>query len=516
MTRRPAALALAVCAACASKDAGAPGDAGTAGVVGPLAPVPGAGTSTAAQAYAARNKDTRYFKIRTLLSDDPESRTRSIQLYPLVEPLCTSAEERARFIDDVKWSASYATKEQSLPEVLAIDVVEHVATACARTELDQAIDLVDRAKGVIPRVARLDILRARLLAAADRHDEALEGAKAAIALGSIHAKALAANIEAQRARGRAPGYRAGMFDAAIGYVSDEPSPDWQLIDLAAVLQTRARLLSERAVWEDGEAQRKTLLEARPTWERTGQAPFILAQRSLALDMLCFDAAVLGDSGFGACRKAAEQDGNLGAMWLSGAAVAEAKLDKERLSKLEGLAGDLAKLPKGGVVILATRGDEAELVSWARPAAEVLRHLAERGAKVVLIDRTSSPRAHALVARMLELGGVKPAEKIAAKGDTFAMPCLTAIVAGRQTPKACPFDKATVSRLEKLGPFQLALLVGRDLDAEIDDLKLYGLRAVLLSQRVPLIEKGIDVQLKSLSDAWILSARGPSLKGTLAK
>jgi hypothetical protein len=88
-----------------------------------------------------------------------------------------------------------------------------------------------------------------------------------------------------------------------------------------------------------------------------------------------------------------------------------------------------------------------------------------------------------------------------------MPCLAAIVAGRRTPASCPFDPALVSRLQKLSPFGLALLSGRDLDAELDDAHLYKLRHMLLSYRQPLLEKAPDVHLKHLSDVRIIAPDG---------
>jgi hypothetical protein len=98
-----------------------------------------------------------------------------------------------------------------------------------------------------------------------------------------------------------------------------------------------------------------------------------------------------------------------------------------------------------------------------------------------------------------------------------MPCLTAIVAGRRTPDYCPFEKPVRERLTKLGSFGVAVLIGRDLDAEVDDLQLYGLRTVLVSFRKPQTEKaekGIEVQLKSLSDLWMLSPKASALGGSL--
>jgi hypothetical protein len=209
---------------------------------------------------------------------------------------------------------------------------------------------------------------------------------------------------------------------------------------------------------------------------------------------------------------------LGGAILSGAPRSAKKLDLPRLEKIEALRRDIENLPLERVVILVARGDEAELISWARPAAELLRLLASRKVKLIVMDRTSTPRAGALVDRMVELAGLKARDRISAGKDTLAMPCLTAIVAGRRTPEYCPFDKPLRDRLQRMGGFGLAVLVGRDLDGEVDDLQLYALRTVLVSFRRPLTEKaekGIEVQLKSLSDLWLVSPEAGRLSGTLA-
>ena len=48
------------------------------------------------------------------------------------------------------------------------------------------------------------------------------------------------------------------------------------------------------------------------------------------------------------------------------------------------------------------------------------------------------------------------------------------------------------RLDKLGQVKLGVLIGRDLDGEIDDLRLYEIPSALLSYRKPLTEKTVDV------------------------
>ena len=73
-----------------------------------------------------------------------------------------------------------------------------------------------------------------------------------------------------------------MLDEAIKTASVEPDHNWQLIDLTAVLSTRAHLLSERAVWEAPEPAAATLKLARDVYQRLSVAPFIGVTRSLAL------------------------------------------------------------------------------------------------------------------------------------------------------------------------------------------------------------------------------------------
>lgn len=438
-------------------------------------------------------------KIRNLLSQDPESFDRATKLYALVEPVCKDEKERAEFVEVAKWSASFSIGQDRLPQVLALDTIEHVATSCARTYPAEALDLVTRSR-VIPDDYRHDLIEARLKAAAGDLEGGAKAARAAMAGGSIHAIALSANIEAQLARGKAVGYAPGMLDAAIGLVSVEPDQKWQLIDLAAVLATRAHLLNERAIWEDDATFPATKKQAALAWQRLTVAPFIEAQRNPSMDQLCFDSVELGEKN-DACARAAKEASILGAAIVAKVEKDPARFDLPRLEKIEKLGADLAALKKDALVIVATRGDEQELIAWARPSSKILAKLAEKNARVVLLDRTRTPRAAALVDRMFALAKLKPVESIRS-ADTLAMPCLAAIVAKRQTPKACPLDQGQIARLEKMKDFQFALLIGRDLDAELDDLKLYELRSVLLSFRQTRIEKALDAWMKSLSDVWI--------------
>jgi hypothetical protein len=155
-----------------------------------------------------------------------------------------------------------------------------------------------------------------------------------------------------------------------------------------------------------------------------------------------------------------------------------------------------------VVVIVARGDESELIEWARPAGRFLARIAAKKPRVIAVDRTQSDRAQALFHRILALGGLTPEETIDSD-STFAMPCLAAVLAKRKTPQACPFDAARIKKLESMQSFGFAVLVGRDLDAEIDDLHLYDMEAVLLSFRQSRMEKGIDAWLKSVSDVLIV-------------
>jgi hypothetical protein len=467
-----------------------------------------AATSTAAKLVDQRGipsarEDTRFVKIRNLLSLDPEAPERATKLYALVVPICSDLKERTDFVDVAKWSSSFSVDMQTLPTVLALDTIEHVATSCFRTSPDAAFDLIEKARAAIPDPYRYELMIARLKAASGDLDAALKASKTAAAAGSIHALALTANIEAQAARDKGAGYRDGMLEEAIKTVSVEPDAHWQLIDLTAVLSTRAHLLTERAVWEQGDRALETRKQAQAAYKRLAVAPFIGPTRSPALDQLCFDTVDVGDDGFGACRRAAEELGNLGAKTLAKVEPNAKTMDLERLQRLEKLRDELASLQSGSVALVVFRGDESELLTWALPASKVIARAAKQGAKIVVVDRTKSPRANVLVERIVELAGVKPTERIRAS-DTLAMPCIAAVIAGRRAPQSCPVEAKQRARLGRLGKFGIALLVGRDLDAEIDDLHLYELNSELLSFRMPRIEKGLEVQLKSLSDVWIVA------------
>ncbi len=447
----------------------------------------------------AEKADTRFMKIRALLQEKPESRRRAVELFPLVKPICEDESERAAFIATAKWSASFSSTEVYETKTLAGDVIEHVATTCFRDHPKETFALLDEAKAAIPDMVRFDLIRARLAATSGDFETALASAQVARAAGSIHALALTANIQAQLARNRAVGYRPGMLDEAIATVGAEPDNTWPLVNLAAVLSTRARLLTERAVWENGDDAKKTLLLADAAYERLSHSPFIENIRTRAQDVLCFNAIEGGLPPL-PCKRAAEAEHHLGAAFAAGIELGEG-FDQKRFSAIEQAARRIEEMPPKRVVVIVARGDESELIEWARPAARYLGRIAVRRPRVIAVDRTESDRAHALFQRILALAGIEPEVRIEAD-STFAMPCLTAVIAKRKTPQACPLEAAQVSKLGRMTDFGVAVLIGRDLDAEIDDLHLYQLEAVLLSFRQSRMEKGIDAWLKSVSDVLI--------------
>lgn len=492
-------------------------------------PAPALSTKTATTAFAVARPTpgSSYEKIEALLHLDPQALTRAKELYALVSPICAEAPARAAFLAEATrlGTLSVDPERQSLTRTL--EVTEHVVNACARNDLEGALAILGPLSAAIPGNARLEAMRARVLAAAGKLVDAQAAAEAARAAGSIGALALLATIQAQIAREASPSYRPGMLDQALATVSVEPDGQWPLVDLTAVLSTRARLYTERAAWESGADREKTLTLARATYERLAVSPFIEVTRSHALDVLCFDAPEAKDKGgpFHPCARAAEEAHVLGAAFLVGAGLDPARFDVERAKHIQALEEKIAALPDKALIVLVARGDESELIPWVRPAALVVERAAARRGQLVVLDRTSGPRAGALVDRLVELSGVKPALRLDAERDILAMPCLAALAAGRKAPESCPFDKAAQERLIKLSTpgskehssaFGVAILVGRDLDAEIEDLRLYELPDLLLSYRLPATEKGIQVHLKSLSDAWLLSVGAAKRAGSVPR
>ncbi len=444
-------------------------------------------------------------KIRNLLRLEPNAGARATDLYRLVEPVCTSAEERAKFIEVAKWSSSFATERNEWPRVLALDTIEHVATACFRNYQAATFELLKQAALALPGQARLDLLAARLLATAGRLKEALARAKAVQAAGSNHAIALVANLQAKIARETTLGYTPGMLQTAIETVTVEPESDWQLVDLMAVLSTRARLLSERAVWEPPKTAHQTLAAVERVYQRLSVDPFIEATRTRALDVLCFNAQFLGRDPLKACARAAKESKNLGAAHVSGTKTLGKDYDSTRKEALLALPQELEKLPKGTTVLFVARGDESELIEWALPAALFLGSLRSKQPELIVVDRTQSARTSKLLARILTLANVPVRKRIHAPRDPLAMPCVAALLAKRRTPAGCPFEKVLEDHLAALPALGAGILVGRDLDAEIDDLGLYALRTVVLSFRRSRAKKVPTFWLKSLSDVYMAKA-----------
>jgi hypothetical protein len=445
--------------------------------------------------------NSRYVQIRKLLEDSPESEQRSLRLYPLVAPVCSDPKERQQLLEAARWSVSFSSDENYLPTTLALDLLEHVATTCFRHDPAVAEALLAGGAEILPKEKiRFEVIRARFLAATGKLDEAQAAAQRAAEAGSIHARALLATVLAQKARAGTVGYRPGMYDEAIAAVSAEPQANWAVIDLTAVLSTRARLLHERSLWEEPQAAEATRVLAMPVYQRLSVAPFIEIVRNRALDVLCFDAASRGGD-LADCGRAARETKALGAAVVA-KIPADSAYDLERQKKLLALKEKISGLPAGATLLLVARGDEGELVEWARAAAALLRTLGP-GRDLVVVDRTASPRASAVLARILALAGQTPKLQLHGPKDTLLMPCAAAILGRRQTPVGCPLSAADQKALDSHSKdFGVAVLVGRDLDAEIDDLKLYELPTLLLSFRQSQMEKGLSAWMKSLSDVLL--------------
>ncbi len=445
-----------------------------------------------------------YLRIRSLLSLPPQDPERAEELYPLVATLCRPGPDREAFFRTARWSVGQGTETQQLTAVLAVDVFEYAATACARTQPDGALDFLQQARSIVPDDPHVDVLIARLSAALDRFEEAEAAAQAARDKGSNHAIALLANIQARTARNARIGYEPGMLDEALATVSVEPTGKWQAIDLSALLATRARLLNERALWESGDERQKTLLEMRVVYGRLSKAPFVRSMRQRALDELCFDTPLLLGADDSFCRRAAEEFAMLGGGALSGLLPREVPdADRTRAEGLKSFARKAADLPRGATVVVVFRGDEAELIEWGRPAAEVLARLESRHPRWAVLDRAASERGSAVVTRVLTLAGIEPATLVAAPRSALVSPCFAALVAGREAPSPCPIGADSRSNLERAAPAQMVVLVGRDLDAELSDFQLYELPTFLLSFRKTEAKTPPDGWFKSLSDVWFI-------------
>lgn len=457
----------------------------------------------------AEKADTRYMKIRGLLELPPQSRARATQLFGLVRPLCDEPEARAKYLETAAWSVGFADAENHLPIGLALDALEYIAGVCGRISAEGTMELLEGAAKLMPKEPRIHVLLARAHAVAGRLEVAAAEAKTAMEAGSAHAVALAAALEARSARAGEAGYAPGMFDAALAIARTEPSANWPAVDLAAVLSTRARLLLEVGIWADGPTSRAALEEARATLQRILKGPFPTAVRSRAADLACFEAVAAKDEAAKElCRSAAESFGHVGAARFAGTRRVAAEgpeagpAPSDRNAAFNAWSETLDALPAHGLVVVGFRGDEAELREWARPAAALLRRIARRKADLLVIDRSAGGRATEMMERILELAEVKPWRRIDGRKSTQTTPCVAALLADRQAPGGCPLDEATRSALLERDAPAFALLVGRDLDAEIDDLRLYAHPVVLASfRRSEMEKKGIEAWLKSVSDVW---------------
>lgn len=448
---------------------------------------------------------------------DPQDLRRAQKLPPLIAPLCTDPDARQDFLAAARSAVDAPGDMAKIERMYALDIVEYIAVACSSEDSTRAVSFLAEARAAFPGEPRVTSVEARILAASGRLDEAARAAKLAADGGSIGAVALLATIQAQRAKAALPegAMPPATLDEALATVSLEPDGAWRLIDLMSVLQTRARLLTERAVWEEGRARAQTATQARAVYERLGAPPFIEATRQHALDVLCFDATEQStdDGALDACARAAVDHGNLGGAFLAGLGLDPARYDLERVQAVQAMEARIAEMPAGALVVVVARGDESELVTWVRPAAVVLARIADRGPRLIVVDRTRGPRASALVDRMVALAGVKPALRVDAERDPLVTGCIAALAAGRPAPAGCPLDSNARALIGGSNGFGVGVLVGRDLDAEIDDLEANALPEVLLSMRKPATDKTVDVQLKSLTDVWLLARGAARRAGT---
>lgn len=468
-------------------------------------------TAGAPDAAVGPPESSRFVRIRELLRLSPEDEGRARGLFPVVAEICGDDAAQDELVEH-----AFMVSGNNLggSAQAAADVIEHVATSCLRERPEAALRILDRASARLAHKGRFEIVRARFFATTGKLDAALEAAKRARELGVHHAVALEANLLADRARATGPGYASGALDTAIRATELEPDGTWQLVDVMALLSTRAKLLYERAVYEDAEVAAKTRREADASNRRLAVSPFPKQTRTIALDAVCFEAAALGDpkvkDPLAPCMRALSESGNLGAAFLLGAGRDPKAVDVARADAMAAMRKRLETLPKGSLALVVGRGDEVELVSWMFAAAEVIAMLNRRAARIVAVDRTSDPRASALFDRLFVIASAKPKLTVRLGRDPSSFGCLVAHAAGK-SPE-CPLDASVRSAVA--APFGAAVLFGRDLDGEIDDLTAAKLPTVLLSFREPKSERRPDVQLVSLSDAWMMSPRAVDLAGAL--
>jgi hypothetical protein len=171
------------------------------------------------------------------------------------------------------------------------------------------------------------------------------------------------------------------------------------------------------------------------------------------------------------------------------------------------------------VFVVVRGDESELVAWARPAALVVERIVAEHHPIVVVDRTRSPAARAVVGRILALAGASAA-RLDVGAEPLALVCALARARGLHGPSRCalPADGARV--LERLGRdpeahVGAALLVGRDLLAEVEDVEAAAVPYALLSLRQLPNDRRAAVHLMAASDTWLLAKDAAERAGQLA-
>lgn len=443
---------------------------------------------------------TRYMKVLRLLERPKNDRRRATQLFRTTKPLCTSEAARREFLETTKWSLDHADEQFFLPSRVTLDMLEHVASVCGRQHVDGALDLLRSATTLLDD-PRLFVIIARTEAVAGRYEAAAVSARRAASLGSAHAVVLEANILARAARASRPGFEAGMLGPALAVANREPVEDWPIIDLAALLSTRARLRLEQGFWTDGEASGRSRLAASQAFERLLLGPFPTDVQGRAADALCFETVDL-QLGSDACKQAGRVHGHLGAAVSAEVPPREPK----RRDALVTLGQKMKGLKAGALAVWIVRGDEQELIEWGRPAARLLVPLRKAGARVLVVDRTGRPRTTAYVDRVLRLAGLRAWRRIDGNhpGTT---PCLAAVLAQRKPPAGCPLRSEDLDALRGAGKPELFLLLGRHLDTDIEDLRLYEHPVALASLRISEKAEGdVEAWLKSLSDVWVVSLR----------
>ncbi len=442
--------------------------------------------------------DTPFLQTLDALKS-PADPLRDSRLAQILTPVCgPDANERTKFVQDIKASVdAQLAKNQD-----AIAVVEHIGLRCKAKE--SGLDLFKKAKPVLGSPARIDLALARLAASSGDLALAMASAEAAKAAGSVGAVALLAQLESEEARKSNQGWVPGMLDKAIKTASVTGPQPTDPADLAAIVSVRAHLLVEKSIWEAPPAAEPARAEALGLFRRLAEPPFPNLMRERAVDFVCFNqtSAEEAAASYPACARAAAEWKILGAA-TTAKTPTDDNFDLTRLKSLQDLA---AKLPKkNDVVLLVARGSEGDLLHWTIPLSRVLRKMP--GTKVVVALGADSARANSLVSRALDLAKVKPAETfdLQANGPQ-ATSCLAALLAGKPKPAACPFDEATSKRLAKVGKAKLAVLVGKSLDADLQDIKTAEIPTAMLSFRETSVASGPDTWLKSLSDTFVIAPR----------